>query len=549
MILKSVFIIAIVAVTMIGVMVPSVFAELYVSEINDYVILIDDSWVVEEDVENQTMFVQGDSLPIIAYTILHDDVDYDSLGSSSGVPATSYSDSAIPRTGYETAMNRVITNMLYSSASSDYNQKYAGTVVIDGKTAYQVAATYNVGSNPCSAVMTILPKDNSSWALYGLACGDNHTEKISDFQLYSKSFKFDLLAKERQLELEEEQRKEYQVKLEQQKKLNEKLDQERQRQELLEKQEKLEQQQEKERQEKFQQEKERQEWIKKSLFPPSNYMGYPFQVTGLDPYDPYEEGGLQPSMYQSYLIENTDYHLYVSARNIPASGYSDVTLDTRFEIARSEAAMELYRPDTVIEKNPLEGETCARITGHFPYQYDRLVQSYVCTKMDYVLTAQLIGSAYGDAKYHQQALKDFTIYSLNNLEKMHETSKENGGGCLIATATYGSEMAPQVQLLRELRDNQLLQTESGTQFMGTFNDIYYSFSPTIADMERDNPLFKEAVKLAITPMISSLSLMENAESESEVLSIGLSVIMLNLAMYLGVPAIVIIGIRKRLTFS
>jgi len=45
-------------------------------------------------------------------------------------------------------------------------------------------------------------------------------------------------------------------------------------------------------------------------------------------------------------------------------------------------------------------------------------------------------------------------------------------------------------------------------------------------------------------LISTLSLMENAESESEVLSIGISVIMLNLGMYLGVPAVVIIGIRK-----
>jgi hypothetical protein len=120
-----------------------------------------------------------------------------------------------------------------------------------------------------------------------------------------------------------------------------------------------------------------------------------------------------------------------------------------------------------------------------------------------------------------------------------------GGGCLIATATYGSEMALQVQQLRELRDNQLLQTESGTAFMSIFNDIYYSLSPAIADMEREHPYFKEAVKLAITPMISTLSLMENAESESEVLSMGISVIVLNLAMYLGVPAIAVIGIRKR----
>ena len=128
---------------------------------------------------------------------------------------------------------------------------------------------------------------------------------------------------------------------------------------------------------------------------------------------------------------------------------------------------------------------------------------------------------------------------------MAEGGPEDGGGCLIATATYGSEMSAEVQQLRELRDNQLLQTESGTEFMSTFNDIYYSFSPVIADYERENPLFKEAVKLAITPMLSSLTIMENAESESEVLGMGLSVIVLNLGMYVGVPAIVLIGIKRR----
>ena len=149
-------------------------------------------------------------------------------------------------------------------------------------------------------------------------------------------------------------------------------------------------------------------------------------------------------------------------------------------------------------------------------------------------------------------LKEWTDVSTFSKNASTESAKEttnvksgNGGGCLIATATYGSETATEIQQLRELRDNQLLQTESGTAFMNTFNDIYYSFSPIIADYERENPLFKEAVKIAITPMISTLSIMENAESESEVLSIGISVIMLNIGMYLAVPAIVIIGIKKR----
>ncbi len=81
--------------------------------------------------------------------------------------------------------------------------------------------------------------------------------------------------------------------------------------------------------------------------------------------------------------------------------------------------------------------------------------------------------------------------------------------------------------------------------MSTFNDVYYSFSPVIADYERENPLFK-VVKIAITPMISSLSLMENANSESDVLGMGLSVIVLNIGMYLGVQIDTVIGIRRKI---
>ena len=132
-------------------------------------------------------------------------------------------------------------------------------------------------------------------------------------------------------------------------------------------------------------------------------------------------------------------------------------------------------------------------------------------------------------------------------EVVSNQESEEGGGCLIATAAYGSEISPQVQLLREIRDNQLMNTESGTAFMSTFNNVYYSFSPVIADMERENPMFKEAVKLGLTPMLSSLSIMENANSESEVLGLGLSVIALNLGMYIALPAfgiIKVIQLRK-----
>ncbi len=123
----------------------------------------------------------------------------------------------------------------------------------------------------------------------------------------------------------------------------------------------------------------------------------------------------------------------------------------------------------------------------------------------------------------------------------------NGGGCLIATATYGSELAPQVQQLRELRDNQLLNTELGSAFMESFNEFYYSFSPYIADYERENPVFREMVKIAITPLLTSLSILNyvDMDSEIEVLGYGISLIILNGMMYVGIPASVIVVIRNR----
>ena len=120
------------------------------------------------------------------------------------------------------------------------------------------------------------------------------------------------------------------------------------------------------------------------------------------------------------------------------------------------------------------------------------------------------------------------------------------GGCLIATASYGSELAPQVQQLRELRDNTVLQTQSGSTFMMGFNQFYYSFSPVIADYERENPQFKEVVKLAITPLLASLTLLQyvDIDSEHEMLGYGTAIILLNIGMYFIAPVVLITKIRS-----
>jgi hypothetical protein len=148
------------------------------------------------------------------------------------------------------------------------------------------------------------------------------------------------------------------------------------------------------------------------------------------------------------------------------------------------------------------------------------------------------------------ASKNDLIFSIggNTGDNIEIKTSEEGGGCLIATAAFGSEISSQVQFLREIRDNTVLQTESGSTFMTGFNQFYYSFSPAIADYERENPVFKEAVKITLTPLLTSLTLLQytDIDSESEMLGYGIGIILLNIGMYFVAPAVLIMKVKKRI---
>ena len=145
-----------------------------------------------------------------------------------------------------------------------------------------------------------------------------------------------------------------------------------------------------------------------------------------------------------------------------------------------------------------------------------------------------------------------TVFTINvgegQTSQLIQENNNEGGGCLIATAAFGSEMAPQVQFLREIRDNTVMSTQSGTTFMTGFNQFYYSFSPAVADYERENPVFKEAVKVTLTPLLTSLTLLNyvDIDSEQEMLGYGIGIILLNIGMYFVAPAAAIIAIKNRI---
>jgi hypothetical protein len=69
--------------------------------------------------------------------------------------------------------------------------------------------------------------------------------------------------------------------------------------------------------------------------------------------------------------------------------------------------------------------------------------------------------------------------------------------CFIATAAYGTPMAEEIQILREFRDECLLTNPLGQAFV----DIYYRFSPPIAEFINEHPGLKPIVRLGLLPVV------------------------------------------------
>ena len=112
---------------------------------------------------------------------------------------------------------------------------------------------------------------------------------------------------------------------------------------------------------------------------------------------------------------------------------------------------------------------------------------------------------------------------------------EPGGGCLIATAAHGTEMAPAVQRLREVREG-LAGTGAGAAFLSAFNPVYYAFSPAVADLERQSPELRALVRAAAAPAISALGIVSPAQTEAQFAALGSLALLAIGGMYAGAPA-------------
>jgi len=88
----------------------------------------------------------------------------------------------------------------------------------------------------------------------------------------------------------------------------------------------------------------------------------------------------------------------------------------------------------------------------------------------------------------------------------NSTAEITSSHCLIATATYGSELSPEVQLLRSFRDNSLAKSHLGSSFLIIFNAWYYSFSPNVAQYLNTHIIPRDLMRVFLYPSLQFLRL-------------------------------------------
>ncbi len=88
-------------------------------------------------------------------------------------------------------------------------------------------------------------------------------------------------------------------------------------------------------------------------------------------------------------------------------------------------------------------------------------------------------------------------YVCSDCKTYWDESFERRAGCFIATATFGTPMAYEVNVLRRFRDNFLLQRSFGRRLVF----LYYTLSPPIARLIEESETLRFIGRTTLVPIV------------------------------------------------
>jgi hypothetical protein len=142
------------------------------------------------------------------------------------------------------------------------------------------------------------------------------------------------------------------------------------------------------------------------------------------------------------------------------------------------------------------------------------------------------------------------------------TTQAQTPSCIIATAAFGSAMAPEVIYMRFVRDKLIGSTRAGRTLVDAFNAFYYSWSPSVARAVAPNSILRAVSRALLLPLVwtvhvagASFTAVSGLTGNADVASVAafLLAACISLASYVAVPTLagvrLVATVRRRRVIS
>jgi hypothetical protein len=209
----------------------------------------------------------------------------------------------------------------------------------------------------------------------------------------------------------------------------------------------------------------------------------------------FDPGTITVDNYTSTGLEDiylTKFRLvgFVAPSSVTASGSGDKTTFSVRLLSEPSANVTLPVSSSNLAKGTVDTSSLTFTNINWFMDQTVTVTNLVSSSQSYSIILGMASSA--DVDYDGLNPADVAV---NNV--VAGVSGGGSGGCFIATAAYGSSMAPNVRILREFRDRFLVKNRMGKSFV----NLYYKYSPPMANFIIKHDNLRMIVRMTLFPLV------------------------------------------------